>query len=199
MSFYDWTHSFYDSLFHRMPVTSGVREELRNKVLRMAGKTARKKILVAGVGTGYELEGLEGKEIVALDVSPGMLGRIKRKDVVRVLADVHHIPFPDEYFDLVVCFQAFHHFEHPYTAMHEMRRVLKKKGRLILVTFRKLPFNSLTEFMITGATGMHVSHYSRGELNDLLQDFRKVQIEEYPDKFLTWLLDYEFLVVEAVK
>jgi ubiquinone/menaquinone biosynthesis C-methylase UbiE len=199
MSFYDATHSFYDSLFHRMPVTARVRGKLRDEVLEMVGKTAKKKILVAGVGTGYELEGLKAKEIVALDLSEGMLSRIKRKDVARVVADVHHIPFPDEYFDLVICFQAFHHFEHPYTAVHEMHRVLKKKGKLILVTFRKLPFNSLTEFMITGATGMHVSHYSSDDLKDLLQDFRKVEIEKYPDKFLTWTLDYEFLMAEAVK
>lgn len=47
------------------------------------------------------------------------------------------LPFPEEYFDHAVCLGALLYFESPKKALVELRRVIKKNGRLILRTVNK--------------------------------------------------------------
>jgi SAM-dependent methyltransferase len=42
--------------------------------------------------------------------------------------DASDLPFPDEYFDVVTCSDAFEHFDHPRQVLLESARVLKKAG-----------------------------------------------------------------------
>jgi ubiquinone/menaquinone biosynthesis C-methylase UbiE len=48
------------------------------------------------------------------------------------LASVESLPFDREFFDHVVCFGAFPHFEDKEQALNEMHRVLRKGGTLII-------------------------------------------------------------------
>ena len=50
-----------------------------------------------------------------------------------VLAEAEHLPFADDTFDIVVSRLAFHHFADAREAMHEMCRVLKTGGKLVIV------------------------------------------------------------------
>ncbi|MCD6132519.1 MAG: methyltransferase domain-containing protein, partial [Candidatus Hydrothermae bacterium] len=43
-------------------------------------------------------------------------------------------PYPDEYFDRVVCSSSLEHFKDDIKALNEMNRVLKPKGRVVLTT-----------------------------------------------------------------
>ena len=47
--------------------------------------------------------------------------------------DAAKLPFGDASFDLVVTRLAIHHFDKPATIVHEMARVCKPGGRVILV------------------------------------------------------------------
>jgi ubiquinone/menaquinone biosynthesis C-methylase UbiE len=100
------------------------------------------KILDVGAGTGgiipYLLEaiGPEGS-IWAVDFAEEMvkIGRKKFQKETRVifeLASVEDLPFKDRFFDQVVCFGAFPHFEDKGKALEEMGRVLKTRGILII-------------------------------------------------------------------
>ena len=51
-----------------------------------------------------------------------------------VAGDVHRLPFQDEVFETVVCLNAFEHYRDPHAAMAEIRRVLKRGGRLFVRT-----------------------------------------------------------------
>ncbi|MBE9200214.1 MULTISPECIES: glycosyltransferase [unclassified Nodularia (in: cyanobacteria)] len=51
-----------------------------------------------------------------------------------VVGDAHHLPFQDEIFDAVVCFNVFEHLYNPALAAKEILRVLKPGGKLILQT-----------------------------------------------------------------
>ncbi|MCR4324521.1 MAG: class I SAM-dependent methyltransferase [Candidatus Curtissbacteria bacterium] len=42
------------------------------------------------------------------------------------------LPYKDESFDLIICYETMEHVTHPKVALLEMRRVLKKDGALIL-------------------------------------------------------------------
>lgn len=100
------------------------------------------KILDVGAGTGgiipYLLEaiGPEGS-IWAVDFAEEMvkIGRKKFQKESRVvfeLASVEDLPFKDRFFDQIVCFGAFPHFEDKGKALNEMNRVLKDQGTLII-------------------------------------------------------------------
>jgi ubiquinone/menaquinone biosynthesis C-methylase UbiE len=100
------------------------------------------KILDVGAGTGgiipYLLEaiGPEGS-IWAIDFAEEMvkIGRKKFQKESRVifeLAPVEDLPYKDGFFDQIVCFGAFPHFEDKGKALEEMNRVLKSQGTLII-------------------------------------------------------------------
>jgi ubiquinone/menaquinone biosynthesis C-methylase UbiE len=100
------------------------------------------RILDVGAGTGgiipYLLEaiGPEGS-IRAIDFAEEMvkIGRKKFLEEGRVIfevASVEDLPYKDRFFDQVVCFGAFPHFEDKPKALEEMNRVLKTGGNLII-------------------------------------------------------------------
>jgi ubiquinone/menaquinone biosynthesis C-methylase UbiE len=100
------------------------------------------KILDVGAGTGgivpYLLEAI-GPEgcIWAVDFAEEMvrIGRKKLQKESRVifeLASVEDLPYKDRFFDQIVCFGAFPHFENKGKALEEMNRVLKFQGTLII-------------------------------------------------------------------
>jgi len=100
------------------------------------------KILDVGAGTGgivpYLLEaiGPEGS-IWAVDYAEEMvkIGRKKFLEESRVIfevASVEDLPYKDRFFDQIVCFGAFPHFEDKEKALEEMNRVLKARGILII-------------------------------------------------------------------
>jgi ubiquinone/menaquinone biosynthesis C-methylase UbiE len=98
-------------------------------------------VLDIGTGTGvfipYILHsiGYEGK-ILALDIAEEMLHRARAKSfngtVTYLNADVACIPLLEESVDSVVCYSSFPHFQDKEKALAEIRRVVKKDGRLFI-------------------------------------------------------------------
>jgi ubiquinone/menaquinone biosynthesis C-methylase UbiE/catechol 2,3-dioxygenase-like lactoylglutathione lyase family enzyme len=78
--------------------------------------------------------------VVASDLTPRMLaacrdfiGALGAANVEYVVADAERLPFLDETFDLVTVRIAPHHYADVRAAVREMSRVLKRKGRLVVV------------------------------------------------------------------
>lgn len=75
--------------------------------------------------------------LVACDLSPRMLRRARKR--VRsgrpqyVAADLVQLPWRDASFDCVTCGWVLEHFPDPKPGLHEMWRVLKPQGRLLLL------------------------------------------------------------------
>jgi len=100
------------------------------------------KVLDVGAGTGgiipYLLQVIGPKgSIWAVDFAEEMVkvGKEKFQQEGRVifqLASVEALPYEDQFFDSIVCFGAFPHFEDKGKALEEMRRVLKHRGTLII-------------------------------------------------------------------
>lgn len=98
-------------------------------------------ILDVPSGGGVALRGLHPSQrvrYVAADISPDMLTRARRRaagrglqDIEYALADIERMQFPDNEFDLVVCFSGLHCLPNPAAAIREISRVLKPGGRLI--------------------------------------------------------------------
>jgi ubiquinone/menaquinone biosynthesis C-methylase UbiE len=81
----------------------------------------------------------QGLEVTASDLSPAMLKRAKDlAESENCHIDFHEhqaeaLPYEDGAFDIVTCRVAAHHFSCPATFMMEVRRVLKKAGRFLLI------------------------------------------------------------------
>jgi len=98
------------------------------------------RVLEVGVGTGKNLGFYPtGKSITAVDFSPGMLKRARRK-ADKILCkvdlrdmDVENLSFGDRFFDTVVATFVFCSVAHPVRGLSEVGRVCKQRGRIILL------------------------------------------------------------------
>ncbi|GAA1346720.1 demethylmenaquinone methyltransferase [Falsarthrobacter nasiphocae] len=100
--------------------------------------------LAAGTGTSSEPYADAGIEVVAGDISEGMLavGRERRPDIEFVYADALDLPFEDESFDVVTISYGLRNVQDTSRALAEMLRVLKPGGRVVVAEFSR-PVNPL--------------------------------------------------------
>ena len=109
---------------------------LRRRVLQQASS----KVLEVAVGTGKNLPYYSHEcRIIALDLSREMLNITRKRaaklsmNVSFLLADAEALPFLDESFDTVVSSLSTCTFPDPVTALQEMARVCRPKGKVLLL------------------------------------------------------------------
>ncbi|MGH3458163.1 class I SAM-dependent methyltransferase [Aeromicrobium sp.] len=97
-------------------------------------------VLEVAVGTGLNIPLYDpGTAVVGIDLSPAMLEIGRRRaqaagrDVDLREGDAQDLPFDDGSFDSVVCTFSLCNIPDPDVALAEMHRVLRDRGRLILV------------------------------------------------------------------
>ena len=79
------------------------------------------------------------KDIICLDLTKEMLAEGKKlakeshiKNISFQIGNAEKLPYEAETFDLVITRLSFHHFANPEIPFEEMKRVLKKGGKLIV-------------------------------------------------------------------
>ncbi len=111
------------------------------------GMDFRGRILEIGAGAAWlsaELSKLPRVvEITAIDVSPRLLREeapkifamlnAKSSKITRMPGDCHHLDFPDNHFDFVVCASLLHYVENMVQVLREAGRVLKPGGQFVAV------------------------------------------------------------------
>jgi ubiquinone/menaquinone biosynthesis C-methylase UbiE len=122
-------------------------DEFKTLAKRMSEELAEgSSVLEVAPGPGYfsiEL-GKRGKyKITGLDISHTFVEIARknaRQESVEVdfrLGNASRMPFADDSFDLIMCRAAFKNFTEPVEALREMRRVLKKGGKAVIIDLRK--------------------------------------------------------------
>ncbi len=95
-----------------------------------------------GSGTGVLIPVLNkynplNSKIIELDIAIKMLiqarDKYKNRNTCFILGDAHSLPLPENYFNSVICFQAFPHFYDKYKASLEIRSSLKPGGLLVIL------------------------------------------------------------------
>jgi len=127
-------------------------EEFRHAWVRSALKKipAGRRILDAGAGTQPYREGCKHLVYVAQDFArydgagdgAGLQTGQFDYGTLDIVCDITAIPEPDAAFDAILCTEVLEHVPHPQAAVHELVRLLKPGGELILTA----PFASFTHF-----------------------------------------------------
>lgn len=145
----------YDFLNHFLSL--GIDKLWRKRAVNILAEDNPKKILDVATGTGdfaIECLRLNPEEIKGIDISKGMLSKGQEKvakmgkDQIIELkyGDSEDIPYKDNYFDGITVAFGVRNFENLEKGLSEMKRVLKPKGKAIILEFSKpksFPFKNI--------------------------------------------------------
>lgn len=111
--------------------------ELERRFLEAIERLVRPadRLLDAGCGSGrlfaYDLRDRAGL-VVGVDTSPDVAHNPNVDAPLR--ASLAALPFASESFDLIICKHVLEHLEEPESAFRELARVLRPRGRLLILT-----------------------------------------------------------------
>ena len=129
-----------------------------------------------GCGTGEMMKMLlqsdDQRELYGIDLSEKMLsvaeGKLSGK-VQLVLGDSEHLPFADNFFDVVYCNDSFHHYPAPENVIREVQRVLKPGGTFLIGDcWQPLIGRAIMNFYMRHSREGDVKIYSKEEMISLL-------------------------------
>ena len=132
-----------------------------------------------GCGTGEMMKMLlqvdDQRELYGIDLSEKMLSVAESKlsgKVRLVLGDSEHLPFADNFFDVVYCNDSFHHYPAPQNVLREVNRVLKPGGTFLMGDCWQ-PFvgRVIMNFYMRHSKEGDVKIYSEAELVSMLSAY----------------------------
>ena len=152
--------------------------------------------LGAGEGTLSQLLAQRAQHVIAIDHSKKMVAFGKKlareNDLPNLeyrLGDIESPPIDDKSVDLAFLSQALHHAANPARALQEVHRILKPRGRLVILDLLQHSFDKARELYADTHLG-----FAEVEIADLLEDagFKNVETvivdrEEAPPHFQTLL------------
>jgi ubiquinone/menaquinone biosynthesis C-methylase UbiE len=123
----------------------------RKKLWQMVGSA---QVLEIGVGTGINIELWPSEaQVTAIDISPRMLeqaskraDRLSRQADLR-LGDVQRLDFPNASFDVAIATFVFCSVPDPVLGLHEVGRVVRPGGKILLLEHMLSPNPVLGAFM----------------------------------------------------
>jgi ubiquinone/menaquinone biosynthesis C-methylase UbiE len=144
--------------------------------------------LEVGVGTGKNLAYYpEDVRITAIDLSPRMLARARRKVAKSNLnvdlqeMDIEHLDFADHSFDMVFATFVFCSVPDPVMGLCELRRVCKPDGRLLLLEHMR-PHHPVLGFLFDVFNPMVVrmmgANINRKTIDNIQQAGWQIKVEE---------------------
>lgn len=137
ISFFDRWAKSYD-----FPLFQFWMKKFHRPVLQEIDYSKKQSILDLSCGTGELLKEIQSRDhleklkLSGIDISQKMLAAAKdklSKKANLILGDVHDLPFKTNSFEDVISTEAFHHYYDQSGALLEMKRVVKRGGKVIVV------------------------------------------------------------------
>jgi len=131
------------------------------------------KVLDVGCAYGFMLKKFPNSfEQFGVDISEHAIAEAKKRvpgATLHVAGAEDELPFPENFFDVVICNDVIEHLEKPKTALENIRRVLKKDEILYLNT-PNLNWLRKKVFAYADMKEHHISLLPRKALSDLLSE-----------------------------
>ncbi len=142
-------------------------------ILDLSKKISFKNVLEVGAGEGSILEWLSkwnfSENLHAIEISESGIESIKGKHIPHLkevlLFDGYQIPYPDNFFDLIICSHVLEHVEHERILLREISRVSKFQIFEVPIDFSFYVDKKLKHFLSYG----HINIYTPGLFRFLLQ------------------------------
>lgn len=165
--------------YWRVPTT---KRETRKSIQKfLEGYSSKLKTLDVGCGKRWYASLFPNS--VGFDIKPGRY--------VQIVGDVHKMPFKDGEFNIVLATEVLEHCKDPLTALKEMNRVLKDKGRLLLTTRFVFPYHDPPDYFRFTKDGLHHLLVEAGFIPSILPErcfsdiFKRYKMRFYP---FAWIL-----------
>lgn len=161
----NWRNNYLRNLQRKLIASLDIKEDIN--------------ILDVGCGSGFavgevaRLANYKG-QFYGIDLSAKMIEKAKsnfsgRDNFHFIQANAESIPLEDNFFDIIICTNSFHHYLHPDEAVGEMHRLLRIGGRVYILDptgdnwIAKI-LNTITKF-----GPEHVKLYSTKEFRHLFE------------------------------
>lgn len=170
------------------------RRILLKRILKSLNNHSSLKILDTGSCTGYNLHLLNkyGKAY-GVDVEKKAVEYCKKRGLKRMtlLKNGMKLPFQNNSFDVITCLDVLEHIEEDEKYLHELYRVLKPKGKLIIfVPAIKLLWSQLD---------VKSHHQTRYTISTLKNKIRKTKFLLKEIKYFNYILFWPMLPVRLIQ
>ncbi len=145
--------------------------EHRHRYLLAARFARGKQVLDLGCGEGYGsnlladhadfVTGVDQDESIILHAKASY----RKENLIFMTGDAGKLPFREEYFDLVVCFEVLEHLPDPERLVREAKPVLKRDGLLVLST----PIKG--EYGQEHRNAFHIHEFAVEEFRNLIRKY----------------------------
>lgn len=106
--------------------------------------------IACGDGYGSNLLSSNAKEVYGVDIDKEVISyasqKYKKSNLHFKVGDIRTIPFVDNFFDIIVCFETFEHVTEHENILLEFKRVLNPSGILIMSTPEKKTYSDITNY-----------------------------------------------------
>ena len=156
-------------------------------------------VLEVGAGDGAILRRLStdgfGKNLYAVEVSGSGVDVIRRGQIERLISctkfDGYHLPFDDNYFDLVVLSHVLEHVEYERALLREIKRV--SRYQIIEIPMDWTGLNNSSNFLMWQSYG-HINAHSPASLRFLLSTEGLLVMADLLQLFPRELAEFDFYV-----
>ncbi|UCG69676.1 MAG: methyltransferase domain-containing protein [Thermoplasmata archaeon] len=151
------------------------------------------RVLDIGCGTGrftLMLSKITDAEIHAIEPSRKMLNEARKKDknkrIIWNTGKAEKLQFPNEFFDCVYMTFVFHQIKDQKKAVAEIHRVLKPKGRCVIMTTSTIHIRDSPLYLFPGLREIDLDRFpSLPELKDILRRGKFKEVHYHLDKYKT--------------
>ena len=119
--------------------------------------------IACGLGFSLDLAELKGAEAFGLDISSTALKKSKTEKPERrlVLGNGENLPWPDNYFEYIICLGSLEHFIRPDLGVQEIARVLKPSGKAAVILPNSHHLQAIYNVMKTGSILPELQDFER--------------------------------------
>lgn len=157
----DRVSEYYETIRYKKDYSVRYHEWWIKKMISMS-EIRGSVILDNGCGTGILFDYLRGYncKVIGMDISSGMIEKARKLNKNIICGDSQCLPFKNNSFDIIFGRSLLHHLSDPAKGIEEMKRIIKNKGRIILVDTNDSMLSRLPRKIIK-----HGGHFSQGHKN----------------------------------